>query len=83
MSLTLSVSADSHTLKYACRVAVVRHMITLDQWDSERLARLGVPEIIQDYLNFMEYGVIGEKVRRLVQAGKDYLNGTSIEWWNS
>ena len=48
-------------------------MISLDQWNREGLEKLGVPELIQDYLSYLEYGILGDFVRRLVQEGKKFV----------
>ena len=71
-----SITADSHTLQHACRIAVARRLIFLDHWDSDRLATLDVPNIIKEYLKFMEYGLVGENFRILISAQRSYWNGS-------
>ena len=71
-----SVPADSHSLQHACRISVVRRMIFFDQWDSEAVERLHVPNIVKEYLKFMEYGAVGDIFRRVVHAERSYWNGT-------
>ena len=48
-------------------------MISLDQWDREGLEKLRVPELIQDYLSYLEYGELGDVVRYIVQEGKNFV----------
>ena len=35
--------------------------------------KLGVPELIQDYLLFLEYGEFGHSFRKLVEEGKNFI----------
>lgn len=62
------IQEESYTLRHACRVAVARHMISLDRWDSDRIERLQLPRILLDYLQYKEFGCYGE----------EFINGFSI-----
>ena len=74
------ISEDSYSLMHTCRVAIARHMISVDKWNSRNVEKLPLPRTILDYLLFKEYermGLIFMKGFPLIQ---DYLKDNLTDY---
>ena len=66
---------------HSCRVAIARHMISVDKWNSRNVEELPLPRVILDYLLFKEYKQMGLLFIEVLSLIQNYLkeNLTRIE----